>query len=170
MHYTSWDRGNRDMPRLLAEEGPLELGVFDTRAGTAAVGAETWALTVDKDMGASATLDDGRVYRLAGRLARDEELNASLDGRSFTLVNETSKHWIVEDANGDKVAQFSGQGSGVRRSILEFEGETDLAPNEIVALSWFARTVLETRMEKGNNVLVIVLIVLAVVALLVWLT
>ncbi|MDR7329961.1 hypothetical protein [Corynebacterium guangdongense] len=170
MRYTSWDRGDRDKPRLLAEEGPLELGVFDTQAGTASVGAETWSLAVDKDMGASATLDDGRVYRLAGRLAKDEELNASLDGRSFTLINENSSHWIIEDANGDKVAQFSGQNSGVRAAILEFEGETELAPNEIVALSWFARTVLESRMEKGNNVLIIFMLLLALVAVIVWLT
>ena len=170
MHFTSWDRGNRDKPRLLAEEGPLELGVFDTQAGTAAVGAETWNLAVDPDIGASATLDDGRVYRLAGKLAKDSELNASLDGRAFTLLNEESNHWIVEDANGDKIAQFSAQNHGVRKSYLEFEEETNLAPNEIVALSWFARTVLESRMEKGNNYLIIVLLLLALAAVFVWLT
>ena len=170
MHYTSWDRGDRDHPRLLAEEGPLELGVFDTQADTARVGGETWKLASDADMGLSATLDDGRVYRLAGKIAKDEELNASLDGRTFTLINENASHWIIEDANGEKVAQFSGQGNGVRKSYLEFEGESELAPNETVALSWFARMILESRLAKSNNTLLIVLVLLAIVAVIVWLS
>ena len=29
MHYVSWDRSNRDAPKLLAEDGPDVLGVFE---------------------------------------------------------------------------------------------------------------------------------------------
>ena len=59
MHYTSWDRGDRDRPRLLAEEGPLELAVFDAAAEKADVAGEVWELSYSKDLGATATLADG---------------------------------------------------------------------------------------------------------------
>lgn len=170
MQYTSWDRSDRDRPRLLAEQGPQELGVFDTKAHSAQVGPETWQLSVDKDTGATATLADGRVFRLAGRVARDKQMHADLAGRVYTLTNEDAQNWVISDAQDTKVAQFSGMDRGVRQAILEFEPGATLETNDAVALSWFGRVVLESRQTGSSNALLITLVLLTAVAALVWFT
>lgn len=169
MHYTSWDRGDRDRPKLLAEDGPLELATFDTGAQQAVVADETWELSYSKDLGAAATLADGRVYRAAGKFPRDKRLKVSLNGRSFTLVNEDKNDWIIDDSHDNKVAQFTGAHQGVRKAILEFEGEAEdhgLDSDDVVALSWFARLALESRMDQSANALIATLIILSVAGVL----
>ena len=106
MHYTSWDRSDRQNPVLLVEEGPGSLGMFQERS--ADVEGDHWRLDVT-DLGASITLTDDRVYRLAGNPKRDKRLEASLDGRTFAFINEAGGDWIVEDSSGVKVAQFSSK-------------------------------------------------------------
>lgn len=169
MHYTSWDRGDRDRPRLLAEEGPLELAVFDAAAEKADVAGEVWELSYSKDLGATATLADGRVYRAAGKFPRDKQLKVSLNGHSFTLINENKNDWIVDDNHDHKIAQFTGAHHGVRKAILEFEGHAEdhgLDSDDVVALSWFARLALESRMEQTANALIITLVILSVAGIL----
>ena len=169
MHYTSWDRGDRDRPRLLAEDGPLELATFDTGAEKAVVAEETWELSYSKDLGATATLADGRGYRAAGKFPRDKQLKVSLDGRSFTLVNENKNDWIIDDGHDHKIAQFTGSHHGVRQAILEFEGDAGdhgLDSDDIVALSWFARLALESRMDQTANALIGTLIILTLAGVL----
>ena len=73
MHYTSWDRSDRAKPVLLAEEGPEQLGVFSEHS--AEVDGHFWRTEVS-DLGASATLADGSIYRLAGRPGRAGALRA----------------------------------------------------------------------------------------------
>ena len=73
MHYTSWDRSDRANPVLLAEDGPEQLGVFSEHS--AEVDGHFWRTEVS-DLGASATLADGSIYRLAGRPGRDKCLEA----------------------------------------------------------------------------------------------
>ncbi|MDU7512406.1 MAG: hypothetical protein E7K57_06980, partial [Corynebacterium sp.] len=103
MHYTSWDRSDRAKPVLLAEDGPEQLGVFSEHS--AEVDGHFWRTEVS-DLGASATLADGSIYRLAGRLGRDKRLEASLNGRTFHFINENSGDWIIDDVDDDKVGQF----------------------------------------------------------------
>ena len=83
MHYTSWDRTDAKNPVLLVEEGPASLGMFQERS--ADVEGDHWRLALD-DLGASITLEDDRVYRLAGNVKRDKRLEASLDGRTFAFI------------------------------------------------------------------------------------
>lgn len=167
MHYTSWDRSDRQNPVLLVEEGPESLGVFQERS--ADVDGDHWRLALD-DLGASITLEDDRVYRLAGNVKRDKRLEASLDGRTFAFINEAGGDWIVEDSSGVKVAQFSSKNSGVRKAILEFEGENssdsgDLDDGEIAGLSWFTRIILEARTQRTAIPIIATLVLLSIVAI-----
>ncbi|MGV0361477.1 hypothetical protein ACUY2X_05185 [Corynebacterium minutissimum] len=167
MHYTSWDRSDRQNPVLLVEEGPASLGVFQERS--ADVDGDHWRLALD-DLGASITLEDDRVYRLAGNVKRDKRLEASLDGRTFVYINEAGGDWIVEDSSGVKVAQFSSKNSGVRKAILEFEGENssdsgDLDDGEVAGLSWFTRIILEARTQRTAIPIIATLVLLSIVAI-----
>ncbi|WP_295807013.1 hypothetical protein [uncultured Corynebacterium sp.] len=167
MHYTSWDRSDRQNPVLLVEEGPASLGVFQERS--ADVDGDHWRLALD-DLGASITLEDDRVYRLAGNVKRDKRLEASLDGRTFAFINEAGGDWIVEDSSGVKVAQFSSKNSGVRKAILEFEGENssdsgDLDDGEVAGLSWFTRIILEARTQRTAIPIIATLVLLSIVAI-----
>ncbi len=164
MHYTSWDRSDREKPVLLVEEGPERLGVFAEHS--AEVDGNFWRVEVS-DLGASATLDDGSVYRLAGRLGRDKRLEASLNGRTFHYVNENSGDWIIDDVDDNKVAQFSAKNSGVRKAILEFEDDAEgLNTAEIAGLSWFTRAILEKNTKNSAWVWIITLVLASIVALL----
>ena len=179
MHYTSWGRrgktdGRTELP-LLVGEGPEELGRFtDTGAGsaTAVVDGEEWTLSFDPRQGATAMLADGAVFRAPGDFRRGKRLEIDLAGRRFTFLNEGRSDWIVEDANSEKIAQFSGGGRGTIRSILEFENEgegTDLSRREIAGLSWFTRLALESRLENSSVALIGTLALASVVAVLAFL-
>lgn len=167
MKYTSWDRTDRDAPVLLAEAGPQELGRFTDE--TAAVNGSTWALAHHEDTGAYASLADGRVFRADGDLRKDKTITVDLAGRVFTFVNESSNNWIIDDADGTKIGQFSGGDNGVRKAILEFEDGVALPVEEVAALSWFARLILEARLTKGSTALIATLILMSVVAILAFL-
>ncbi|WP_459588686.1 hypothetical protein [Corynebacterium camporealensis] len=159
MHYTSWDRSDNSHPVLLVEEGPETLGTFSEHS--ADIDGEFWRLDNDPKMGASATLPDDRVFRIAGNLGKDKRLEISLDGRTFAFVMENSGEWIVDDVNEHKVAQFSTKNRGLRQAILEFDEDTKgLTQDEVIALSWFSRLVQEER-TKGTAAPIIISLVLA---------
>ena len=162
--YTSWDRSDRDNPKLLVEEGPEALGTFSS--GSADIDGDFWRLSVDKKLGASATTSDDRVFRISGDLSKDKKLDVSLDGRTFTIVNENSNDWIIDDVNENFVAQFSGRNNGVRKVNLEFmhEGKIELSTEEIAALSWFARLILENRLQKSSVAMIATLVLASAVA------
>ena len=140
------------------------IGTFSS--GSADVEGEFWRLSVDPKLGASATTSDDRVFRVSGDLNRDKKLDVSLDGRTFTIVNEQSNDWIIDDVNEDFVAQFSGRNNGVRMTNLEFmhEGKVELSTEEIAALSWFARLILENRLKKSSVAIIATLVLASAVA------
>ena len=164
MKYTSWDRSDRDNPKLVEEDGPEVLGTFSS--GSANIDGDFWRLSVDKKLWASATTSDDRVFRVSGDLNKDKKLDVSLDGRTFTIINEQSNDWVIEDVHDNFVAQFSGRNNGVRKVNLEFmhEDKVELSPEEIVALSWFARLVLENRLKKSSIAMIATLVLASVVA------
>ncbi|PQM75257.1 hypothetical protein [Corynebacterium sp. J010B-136] len=164
MKYTSWDRSDRDNPKLLVEEGPETLGTFS--AGSADINGDFWRLSVDEKLGASATTSDDRVFRISGDLNKDKKLDVSLDGRTFTIVNENSNDWIIDDVNENFVAQFSGRNNGVRKVNLEFmhDDKIELSTEEIAALSWFARLILENRLKKSSVAMIATLLLASAVA------
>lgn len=169
MHYTSWgkrekENGDIRIP-LLIEGGPEELGVFTeaTPDGTAAVGGQVWQLHFDQAEGARATLPNGVAYHAPGKFGRDKEITVSLGEKTFYFVNESGSDWIIDDAQRNKVGQFSGGGNGVRKSILEFEPEVELSNDEWAGLSWLVRLVLESKLGSSSRSLLWTLVLFTVV-------
>ena len=173
MRYTSWDRNDRNAPVLLEEDGPNRLGVFSDELAQldGANDGANWQLQVEQSRGIEAVDAESSQLKLSveGNLARASRLFARVGEREFTLINESSKNWIIDDENGNKVAQFSGANRGVRRAILEFDGEQSLSRDEIIALSLSARMILESRLSSSAVGIIATLLLCTIVAILAFL-
>lgn len=194
MRYTSWDRNDRNTPVLLEEDGPNRLGVFSDEL--AQLDGANWQLQVEQSRGIEAVDAESSQLKLSveGNLARASRLLARVGEREFTLINESGKNWIIDDENGNKVAQFSGANRGVRRAILEFDGPTAagaaasgpagagvgasgeetrgaqaLSRDEIIALSFSARMILESRLSSSAVGIIATLLLCTIVAILAFL-
>ncbi|ERJ43616.1 hypothetical protein N579_08890 [Corynebacterium pseudodiphtheriticum 090104] len=194
MRYTSWDRNDRNTPVLLEEDGPNRLGVFSDEL--AQLDGANWQLQVEQSRGIEAVDAESSQLKLSveGNLARASRLLARVGKREFTLINESGKNWIIDDENGNKVAQFSGANRGVRRAILEFDGPTAagaaasgsagagvgasgeetrgaeaLSRDEIIALSFSARMILESRLSSSAVGIIATLLLCTIVAILAFL-
>lgn len=167
MHYISWDRADHDAPVLLAEEGPDALAKFAHDRAELTSG-EVWELITTPEGGAIARHDGRDIVRADGSLRRDKQIPVIVENRRYVLVAETSKNWIIDNADGQKVAQFTSDHNGVRRAILEFEGETDLNDIDIVALAWVSRLVLEARKMINSTALIAFMVLLSVFIVAVW--
>lgn len=169
MRYTSWDRNDRNTPVLLEEDGPNRLGVFSD--DLAQLDGANWHLQVEQSRGIEAVDAETSQLKLSveGNLARASRLFARVGEREFTLINESGKNWIIDDENGNKVAQFSGANRGVRRAILEFDGEQSLSRDEVIALSFSARMILESRLSSSAVGIIATLLLCAIVAILAFL-
>ena len=159
MHYVSWDRSNRDAPKLLAEDGPDVLGVFEH--DRAIVCGQSWDLTAHAESGALATCGGEEIVRTSDSLKRAKRIDAVVGGTPYALIPETSKNWVVEGPDGEKVAQFTQDHNGVRKAILEFEGETQLPPVQVAGLAWLTRSVLEARKVANSTALIATLVFLS---------
>ena len=159
MHYVSWDRSNRDAPKLLAEDGPDVLGVFEH--DRAIVCGQSWELTAHAESGALATCGGEEIVRTSDSLKRAKRIDAVVGGTPYALIPETSKNWVVEGPDGEKVAQFTQDHNGVRKAILEFEGETQLPPVQVAGLAWLSRSVLEARKMANSTALIATLVFLS---------
>lgn len=166
MHYVSWDRSDRDNLKLLAEGGPEVLGVF--QHDRASVNGEIWDLTASPESGAVASSLGAEIVRAHDSLRRGDRVRVDIQGRPYVMVGETSKNWIIDDAHGNKVAQFTRENSGVRRAILEFEGETDLPATDIAGLAWVSRLILESRQVAASTPIIATLTLMSLVAVLVF--
>lgn len=198
MRYTSWDRNDRNTPVLLEENGPNRLGVFSDELAQldGANDGANWQLQVEQSRGIEAVDAESSQLKLSveGNLARASRLLARVGEREFTLINESGKNWIIDDENGNKVAQFSGANRGVRRAILEFDGPTAagaaasgpagagvgasgaetrgaeaLSRDEIIALSFSARMILESRLSSSAVGIIATLLLCTIVAILAFL-
>lgn len=173
MRYTSWDRNDRNAPVLLEEDGPNRLGVFSDELAQldGANDGANWQLQVEQSRGIEAVDAESSQLKLSveGNLARASRLFARVGEREFTLINESGKNWIIDDENGNKVAQFSGANRGVRRAILEFDGEQSLSRDEVIALSFSARMILESRLSSSAVGIIATLLLCTIVAILAFL-
>lgn len=166
MHWVSWDRTDRDNPKLLAEAGPEVLAEFSP--DSALVDGVRWDTAATPVSGAVARVDGREIVR-SGAWKGSREVPVVVDGREYVMVNEDSSDWIIDNAAGNKVAQFSGKDHGVRKANLEFEGETDLPLTDIVALAWVSRMALEHKTMGMSKALIATLVLLSVVVVLVFL-
>ncbi|GAB3945386.1 hypothetical protein [Corynebacterium tapiri] len=167
MHYTQTKRGKDGATTILIDGGPQVLGEFS--ADRAVVGEETWSLSTSPTKGARASLSDARVFHLPGSLKGRDRLEASLDGREFVFVNEAGKDWVIEDATGSKVGQFTGARRGTVSPIVEFDGDVEVSPEETAGLSWFARLILEAQLTRSSLALILSLAFFSVVAVIAFL-
>ena len=155
MHYVSWDRTNRDALKLLAEDGPDILGVFEH--DRAIVCGQHWELTSHPETGAVAASGGREIVRTSDSLKRAKRIDVLVEDTPYAFIPETSKNWVVEGPDGDKVAQFTQDHNGVRKAILEFEGDTDLPLTHIAGLAWISREVLEARKMVSSTSLIALL-------------
>ena len=109
------------------------------------------------------------IVRALDPLRRGDRVRVDIEGRGYTMVGETSKNWIIDDAYGNKVGQFTRENSGVRKAILEFEGETDLPPTDVAGLAWLSRELLEARQIASATPIIALLALSSAVVLLVYL-
>ena len=81
-------------------------------------------------------------------------------------VHGESYAWISDHDNENIVAQCSCRNNGVSNVTLEFmhEGKIELSPEEIAALSWFARLILENRLQKSSVAMIATLVLASAVA------
>ena len=159
MHYVSWDRTNRDALKLLAEDGPDILGVFEH--DRAIVCGQHWELTSHPETGAVATSGGREIVRTSDSLKRAKRIDVLVEDTPYAFIPETSKNWVVEGPDGAKVAQFTQDHNGVRKAILEFEGETALPPTHVAGLAWLSRSVLEARKMVTSTALIASLVFLS---------
>lgn len=159
MHYVSWDRTNRDALKLLAENGPDILGVFEH--DRAIVCGQHWELTSHPETGAVATSGGREIVRTSDSLKRAKRIDVLVEDTPYAFIPETSKNWVVEGPDGAKVAQFTQDHNGVRKAILEFEGETALPPTHVAGLAWLSRSVLEARKMVTSTALIATLVFLS---------
>ena len=148
---------------------PRCLGVFSDEL--ARLDGANWQLQVEQSRGIEAVDAETSQPKLSvdGNLARAQRVLARVGEREFTLINESGKNWIIDDENGTKVAQFSGANRGVRRAIVEFDGEQALSRDEIIALSFTARMILESRLSSSAVGIIATLLLCTVVAILAFL-
>lgn len=159
MHYVSWDRTNRDALKLLPEDGPDILGVFEH--DRAIVCGQHWELTSHPETGAVATSGGREIVRTSDSLKRAKRIDVLVEDTPYAFIPETSKNWVVEGPDGAKVAQFTQDHNGVRKAILEFEGETALPPTHVAGLAWLSRSVLEARKMVTSTALIATLVFLS---------
>lgn len=175
--YTSWGKRFKKDGKLfinllrgadedvVATFGEVPSKTFET---TADVAGEQWKLDFDIDDSATAQLPDGRVFSATAgdkHFTKTKRIEIDMAGTNLVAINEEKNNWIVDDAEGNKIAQFTGLNNGVRRSILEFEEGVRLSADQEIFLSWVARKTLESRMLGSSWGLTIFLIILTPIIL-----
>ena len=101
------------------------------------------------------------IVRTSDSLKRAKRIDVLVEDTPYAFIPETSKNWVVEGPDGDKVAQFTQDHNGVRKAILEFEGETALPPTHVAGLAWLSRSVLEARKMVTSTALIATLVFLS---------
>ncbi|AIG64501.1 hypothetical protein CATYP_07780 [Corynebacterium atypicum] len=179
MHYTSWEPRSSGQPAtLVVGKGPEKLAVFGVEK--ADVSGDTWLLATDGANGVRATTTEGREFSATGAGKRAKRVDVDLDGKKLAMVNENSSNWVVLTADQVKIAQFSGTNNGVRRAILEFVPDAEnteaaqksiaeLSQEDVVALSWFVRTILEAKLSRMTGMVIVTLVALSILAVLTFL-
>ncbi|MCK2199331.1 hypothetical protein [Corynebacterium callunae] len=170
--YTSWGKRFKKEGKLfvdllrgadktkIATFGESTAKAFDT---TATVGEQHWDLSFDIAGKATATLPDGRVFQASAPdkgFSKSKRVDIDMAGVEMTAINEEKSNWIIDDANSQKVAQFSGINNGMRASVLEFEEGLNVPAEQEIFLSWIARKTLESKMLGSSWGLTIFLIIL----------
>lgn len=170
--YTSWGKRTKVEGHIATD---LLRGEANTRMGTfgdstdkvftaqATVEGHEWDLSFDINGTASATLPDGRVFTAdpgEKGFAKSKNIEIDMDGAHMVAINENKSNWIIDDADSDKVAQFTGVNNGLRRAILEFDTGRKFPVEQEAFLSWVTRKTLESRMVGSSWGLTIFLLIL----------
>lgn len=170
--YTSWSKRTKHEGKLstdlLRGEERTKVGTFvdstdKAFTATAMVDEQQWEISFDINGSASATLPDGRVFTAnAGEknFKKSQRIEIDMDGVGMVAINENKNNWIIDDANSDKVAQFTGANNGVRDAVLEFEEGVTVSPEHEAFLSWVARKTLESRLVGSSWGLTLFLVIL----------
>ncbi|AZA14052.1 hypothetical protein ACFPVT_07985 [Corynebacterium choanae] len=133
--------------------------------------AAPWKLTGSKDAGLTALLPGGQVFTATGRdrqIGRATVIDVDCTRNTYVLLNETKQDWVIDDAQGNTIAQFTGAGHGVRAPSIEFREGVVLPDDEAVFLSWIAREALASKLLSSTASLTISLVFVTIFVLLVF--
>lgn len=132
------------------------------KGSTAIVDGQEWKLDAQQKGNSTAELANGKKFvaaPLGGKIARAKEVDLDFGNRSLTIENTSGQDYVVETAGGDKVAQYTGAGRGVRQVVIELESN-DLTRDERVFLAWVARVQLEARLVSSTWIWTVFLLLL----------
>lgn len=179
VHWESWRLGEEvkdgDEVRIPVTAEGAEVAEY-VRVGpeeAIATAQGAWDLDVVGDGRLVATLPDGRVFTAGGKdrskLSRAKKIDVDLGGdRHLFVVCEGAQNYVIEDARGGKLGQFTGANRGVRAAEIQYDTDAGraLPDEEKIFLTWVARRVLEYRMISSTWILTVCLLLL--IAYLVW--
>ncbi|MDO5731632.1 hypothetical protein [Corynebacterium sphenisci] len=170
------DSGGREVTPILAED--REVAEYARVGGEESIATAEGAWALDAADGRlGATLPDGRAFVAEAadkpRFSRAKRITVDFGegaGEPLTILCESQQHYVIEDAAGAKLGQFTGASHGVRRAEIQYDTPAGRAlPEERkVFLSWVARRVLEARMVSTTWVLTLVLLLLIAYLAYIW--
>lgn len=168
--------GGRAVAPILAED--REVAEYARVGGEESIATAegAWALQA-ADGRLDATLPDGRAFVAEAadkpRFSRAKRITVDFGegaGEPLAILCESQQHYVIEDAAGGKLGQFTGASHGVRRAEIQYDTPAGRAlPEERkIFLSWVARRVLEARMVSTTWVLTLVLLLLIAYLAYIW--
>lgn len=169
-----WSRRTRDADgvHMTLRQGDRDIAV-ETLGRDIIVDGETWALSTPATEMTMST-PGGRALTATSltdkKLGRTESIAIDGEADHLRLVNEYSTNWVIEDADGTKIGQFTGFHSGVRDVEIDLsECPNDRHPSReaMVLAAWLAKYVLERKVEIRSTIFIGVLGLLSLVAILV---
>ena len=159
MHYVSWDRTNRDALKLLAEDGPDILGVFEH--DRAIVCGQHWELTSHPETGAVATSGGREIVRTSDSLKRAKRIDVLVEDTPYAFIPETSKNWVVEGPDATRSPSSPRTTTACARPSSSSRGIPPCRPPTSPGLAWLSRSVLEARKMVTSTALIATLVFLS---------
>ena len=170
--------------RLDVEPGRLTAALPDGRTFAAVADDKpkfSRAKRIAVDFAAAATEAPADDAAGAARDAADRPAEAGAAGgdaagrvvgvpQAARIICEASQHYVIEDAKGVKLGQFTGANHGVRAAEIQFdtpEGRA-LTDDQKMFLTWSARHILESRLVSSTWILTVCLLLLIAYLVYIW--
>ncbi|MDY6050753.1 MAG: hypothetical protein SPI77_09460 [Corynebacterium sp.] len=106
--------------------------------------------------------DDGKS------LAKTNQVTVTC-GHTFTLDNESRSDWVILDAAGEYLGQFTGVNRGARQSRVTFDDSAfatgAVTPSEAAYVAWVARKLLTSSLGHNTAIVTVALLTVTIIGL-----